>query len=72
MQSIINLWLAVNDKTKLGTWGPFLAAVGVLLVNTGYALQGKFEEVDKDAVLLAIGLLGTRAKLYSSQDVGIR
>lgn len=72
MQALFSLWLKLQSITKLGKYGPSVAAFGVLLVNLGYLLQGKVEQLDIDSVLLAIGLLGARGKLVTSQDVKAR
>jgi hypothetical protein len=72
MSALYNIWISFQNSSKLGIYGPKVAAVGVLLVQAGYILQGKFEEIDYDSTALAVALLFTRSNLVTSQDVKAR
>lgn len=72
MGLLFNLWLKIQKSTKLGKYGPKVAAAGVLVVQVGLIMQGKVDELDIDSSLLALGLLFTRSNLTTSQDVKAR
>jgi hypothetical protein len=73
MGNVFKLIGVVN--TGIGIFGPKAAAIGVLLVIAGQALQGHWDQIDAhtaEAALIALGLWGARANQRTSEDVGAK